>query len=405
MKRLARRGCDLVVFTTETGAAAEQRDDGLLREAREIAVCVRSCGHSSWKLIEQTRRGPVAKVLGLLLRALLQPDVHRPWAEATYRRVAQLHRTKPFDVIFTTSFPWSAHVVGLKAKERLGIPWVSDFRDPWTLNYEFRNKALVRLWLHRRMEQRVYDASDHVVVNTEGNLRDVLRNFTVNPDKITALVNGFDPEDFIGAETAPPHNDGRFHLLYLGGLRGDWFEAPFHQALAELRRRSPSAYRKLAVDFGGASGPCGRLCDALELRDVCRFHGFRPQREVGEWLARTDACLLLLPPARKGAPLGWIPQKTFLYLYSGKPIFFMGASGAATEILEATNAGERYGAGDVHGAADALGRWVKAWEAGSLPAGASRDVIGQYDKRVLTERLAEIFERVQGGVPPEEAPE
>ena len=32
----------------------------------------------------------------------------------------------------TTGPPHSMHLIGLELKKKLGIKWISDFRDPWT---------------------------------------------------------------------------------------------------------------------------------------------------------------------------------------------------------------------------------------------------------------------------------
>ena len=68
------------------------------------------------------------------LRALsgwvLVPDSYVGWTPYAWRAALEAHRRRPFDAIYTTSSPDSAHLAGRTLARRLGLPWVADFRDP-----------------------------------------------------------------------------------------------------------------------------------------------------------------------------------------------------------------------------------------------------------------------------------
>jgi len=393
VKYLPQHGIEVEVLSGKFGPDAPWFDDRLLAEVSPDVPIHRVSDYTSSSLARRLRGRLVERLLRLSVRAVSHPDLFAGWARRAFRRLKRRHAERPFDAVFTTSFPWSAHRVGLKARAALGLRWVSDFRDPWTLNYEQRFAHPWLRALHRRMEKRVYDQSDHVVLNTPGNLKDVLRAFDLDPGKLSVIPNGFDPDDLRLTAPLTPPDDGRFHLLYLGGLRGDWFEAPFYRSLRALRETDPWAYRKLAVDFVGADRPQGGLCRQLRLGDVCRFHGFRPLGEVARWLAACDACALLLPATTDG-DLGWVPQKTYTYLASGKPILFWGPRGSARDILGETRAGVHVEPKAVYHAAAVLAGWVRDHAAGRPPRGPSQHAVAAYDKRCLTQQLAEIFRDV-----------
>ena len=38
----------------------------------------------------------------------------------------------PVDVIVSTGPPHSMHLIGLALKRRTNLPWIADFRDPWS---------------------------------------------------------------------------------------------------------------------------------------------------------------------------------------------------------------------------------------------------------------------------------
>lgn len=323
-------------------------------------------------------------------RLLFWPDIHRRWANRARDRFMALDRQSPFDAVFTTSAPWSTHVAGLALKRRTGVPWVADFRDPWTQNYEYRQPLKsMRPW-DRRIEAEVYRQADVVVLNTLGNYEALLRDFDVDPGRCVVLPNGYDDEDFAGVRVEP-WRDGQIHLLYLGGLRGDWFEGPFYQALAVLRERAPDLGERLQVDFVGVERPVGAVFDSADGARSCVFHGFRPQSEVPSWLAKSHATLLLLPPSE--LPLGWVPQKFFLYLRAGKPVFAACPGGSVKTIGEATCGVTIAQPGDPEAMACALITFVRDLEAGRLH-GPDLEKVSCYEKKTLTRLLAERLDRI-----------
>jgi len=66
------------------------------------------------------------------------------------------------DIIYTTSGPYSNHLVGLWAQRRFHIPWLADFRDPWSQNLLTPYLPGYRI-LNRKLERKVLAATDRVV--------------------------------------------------------------------------------------------------------------------------------------------------------------------------------------------------------------------------------------------------
>lgn len=381
---------DLQVFTSSpTAGDTNWYDDALLDEVPE---CVQVNRVQDPALRGGRAETLTGKLVETLWRAFAHPDRHLGWATAVWLELLNQHRASPFDAVFTTSFPWSTHHVGHVAKRELGLRWVSDFRDPWTLNYEARGWSRWRKLAHRRSESAVYRESDFVVLNTPGNRRDVEGSFDVDTSKLFVIPNGFDADDYSLAGPPPRAGAGQdalVHLLYLGGLRGDWFEGPLYRAIAKLREIDPESYRRLRVDFVGSDEPVGDLHDQLELGDVCRFHGYRTLSEIGAWIDQADACALLLPSDQKR--MGWVPQKTYTYLLSGKPIFYIGPAGSTRDILQECRAGVLSAGDTTDDNCEALSRLVRGVRSGDPPSGATAESRAAYDKRLLSSKLAALL--------------
>ena len=80
-----------------------------------------------------------------------------------YREILRtVERVRP-DVIWSTGDPFSSLVVSRQLRRRFGIPWVADFRDPWTL-CDVRSEgqwALTRA-VNRYLERRIVEDADAV---------------------------------------------------------------------------------------------------------------------------------------------------------------------------------------------------------------------------------------------------
>ena len=70
----------------------------------------------------------------ILNRTLMFPDRQNRWIAATRRHVRALASADRPDVVFATGNPWSSLVAGLEISRQLDVPFVADFRDPWTQN-------------------------------------------------------------------------------------------------------------------------------------------------------------------------------------------------------------------------------------------------------------------------------
>ena len=75
--------------------------------------------------------------ISLWLRAnYFIPDARMFWIKPSVCYLSKYLKKNPVDVIITTGPPHSMHLIGFGLKERLGVKWVADFRDPWT-NIDF----------------------------------------------------------------------------------------------------------------------------------------------------------------------------------------------------------------------------------------------------------------------------
>ena len=66
------------------------------------------------------------------------PDPRITWRRSSVRFLRKYLEENPVDVIVSTGPPHSMHLIAKDLSEETSIPWVADFRDPWTKMFNFK---------------------------------------------------------------------------------------------------------------------------------------------------------------------------------------------------------------------------------------------------------------------------
>ena len=83
--------------------------------------------------------------LALWIRAnVFIPDSRMFWINPSVRFLLNWLKSNTVDAIVSTGPPHSMHLIGLGIKEKTGLPWLADFRDPWT-KIDFSENSL-QVW-------------------------------------------------------------------------------------------------------------------------------------------------------------------------------------------------------------------------------------------------------------------
>ena len=125
------------------------------------------------------------------------------WVRPSVRFLSDYLKDHPVDVIVTTGPPQSVHLIGQRLARKTGLPWIPDFRDPWTKMYYLKHLGMTRCTWKRlyRMEQSVLDDATKVLTVTPI-VQEEYQARTKTP--VAMITNGFDPVDF----SAPGPRDG-----------------------------------------------------------------------------------------------------------------------------------------------------------------------------------------------------
>jgi glycosyltransferase involved in cell wall biosynthesis len=404
-KYLPTFGWEPIVYTPEN-PSFQLHDDSLLSDVRDEQIVWK---HPIWephhlfyrakgkKNLAQVNQGDILdkknqslfEKLGLWVRGnLLIPDPRRFWIGPSVKYLMRRLADERIDAIVTTGPPHSLHHIGRLLHQRTGIPWLADFRDPWTRWVFLRSfhVSARAMRLHRRQEKQVLQSAQAVTTVSQA-LREDFEELGGRP--VHALTNGYDEADFA---TAPQPTSPQFLISYIGTI--DYLRDPrtFLQALRALCRERADFAEYVRIRFVGYLS--GVILKDIEndavLADKLTIAHYVPHEEVLRLLQDAYVHLLLLSsgPETRGILTG----KFFEYLASGKRILALGSVGSEIDqILQTTRAGVLHDPQDAEGIKATLLRYFEDYK-----NNASLNTIGveQYSRRNLTKSLSKILDSI-----------
>lgn len=343
-------------------------------------------------LVERAVHGIDRRVSSLFGRRSL-PDELSGWARTSVKPLSRLIEDEGIEVIYSTFSPASNHLLGFALKRRTGLPWVADFRDLWTDDYRYRERARKRRLAHRRLEQEILETADVVIGVTERQTEILASHAPSESHKFVTITNGFDADDFGGANGGAPRDPDRFVLAHVGRFdrwrsSSAWFCGlrRFAETLGRDRRRF--VFR--VVGHVGANLR-GRL---LAIGVESLFTGYKTHREAVGEMRSADALLLHVPEGPNAESV--VPGKLFEYLAARRPILVVGPRGGEAERIVTRCAAGVAAGSDEAAIAEALQRVYHAWESGHPMAGCSADLLTPFSRRELARKLAGVFDRCPG---------
>lgn len=331
-------------------------------------------------------------------RKVLLPDGERLWGEFAKGTAVKAVKREKIDLIYTTSVPYSAHLIGLHLKRKFpGIPWVADFRDEWTNNpYLLDNPhSKLRMAVEKRMERQVLEKADFLITNTPVMLDNFLRlnNDITLKDHFTVIPNGYDSDDFKGVTGNTPNNEF-FTITYTGSMYGRRKPDYFFQALSELVGEGKIDQAKIKVQLIGTlqKDSLDKLLDKYRLQEIVKILPYMDHDECVSHMANSDA-LLLIEGGGPGSE-AFYTGKVFEYLASRRPILAnIPAKGAAAQLINSTRTGLVSDYNDIDGTKENLLLLYKAWQNKANILEPDKEQIAKYERKVLTEELATVFEK------------
>jgi glycosyltransferase involved in cell wall biosynthesis len=246
-------------------------------------------------------------------------------------------KENPVDAIVSTGPPHSMHMIALGIKKRLNIPWLADFRDPWTNIDFYRELKLLKFAdkKHRKMEQAVLKYADLLTTVSKSWAGDFRK---LGAENMEVVTNGFDEEDFLSLESTYYQNDS-FEICHIGAMNKDRNPVKLWKTIAEICKDNSEFSALLKITFIGQTDiSVKRALQKCGLMEYAGFENYKPHDEVLGMAARASVLLLALNDTPNVE--GIIPGKLFEYLAMKTPILCIGSvTGDSAAIINETRSG------------------------------------------------------------------
>ena len=358
---------------------------------------LRKSGHSK----EAVEVNPVnAQHKSLLQKAamwvrgnLFRPDPRCLWIRPSVRFLKKYLAEHPVDLIVSTGPPQSMHLIGLRLARETGLPWIADFRDPWTRIFYFKHLQMTKAterW-HEKMEKKVLDEASAVVA-VSPLVQQEFQAMTDTPVKL--ITNGVDECDFEGSECTEAYGgpEKNFTITHTGLFAADGNPTVLWDVLSEKCAKDEQFRKLLKIKLIGKNDE--QIIKALEdrgLKDMLEDMGYQPHSAAVQ--EQRTASVLILPLRKEPEYKAVLPGKLFEYLASFRPMLGIGQTdGAMAMILNETKTGKVIDWEDKEGISEYIEKcWKMHLEGRLTTEGAD---LSHFTRRSITRRMVQLFERL-----------
>jgi len=319
----------------------------------------------------------------------LIPDPRRFWIKPSVKFLEKFIAKNQIDAIISSGPPHSMHLIGRKVKKAFpSIPWIADFRDPWT-KIDFYRELHLTLPAdkrHQYLEKKIIQSADCVIVVSQGMLEDYRQ---LNPKRIELLTNGFDEDDLPKNQV---HWDKDFTLSHIGTLNEARNPFELWKVLSKICQSDEQFDKQLKIQLIGKTD--------YSVLEAIQNNGLDKHLEKIDYLSHNEAIakqlssqvLLLLINKTENAK-GILTGKFFEYLAAQRPILAVGPTdGDIAKILDETKAGFIADFEDEETLQKIILDYYLQFQKSNLQL--SNRSIEKYSRKNLTRRLVEILDEL-----------
>lgn len=235
----------------------------------------------------------------------------------------KIFQNKDFDIV-VSSFPVSySHLIAFIVSKKLDIPWLADYRDPWSCDTIRRAPWPFYLidWL---IEKSIMKRTARISAVSPGQAK-LIGNFLNRT--VDVIYNGSDDPNFASINGFRPTSDGEIRTIrYLGTVHDNKIHAykELFAALAIAIRSEPGKLQDLRFEFiGPRAETLHNLIESFDLQHLVKTKSSISATDANR-LMRESAALLLFDVRSSFKIPGVLSGKIFDYLTARRPILNVG---------------------------------------------------------------------------------
>jgi len=340
--------------------------------------------------ISENKKSNWKDKLSIWLRGnFLIPDPRRFWIKPSVRFLTDYLQQNKVDAIITTGPPHSMHMIGLGLKKVLPqLPWIADFRDPWT-NIDFYKELNLTCFadrIHRNMEKKVVKTADVVLVVSQG----MKAEFELlQPKDIQVITNGYDESDI---QVGKVEKDNKFSISHIGTLNAARNPLTVWKVLSKICAENKQFSDDLLIQLvGKVDFSVLEAINTLGLNEQLLKINYLTHSEAIAKQSSSQVLLLLIN--QSGNAKGILTGKFFEYLAAKRPILAVGPTdGDVAQVLNETNAGKIVGFDDEDATREVILHYYELYKTAKLDVNSAS--IEQFSRKNLTQSLVNMLNKI-----------
>ena len=252
-----------------------------------------------------------ARYLGYLMNNIVPPDGHVFWSLLMLHSIGKEIRRYNPDIVYTTCSPFSINMIGAWIKFKYNVPWVTDFRDLWTLNPVRRRFLSLYYHIISNILEKLYlGYCDAIIVNTETSEYRMKGKYPFLKNQMWVIPNGFDTEDI----SAQNHTIIPNSFLY-GGLidySSNYTPLPILRLLSKLKNKG-FLNVPWELHYAGNEGrEFTDLCKQAGINGSCITHGYLDHESYYNLIQSMSYVIMCMPLELDTT--SWIPARFYDYI-------------------------------------------------------------------------------------------
>lgn len=206
-----------------------------------------------------------------------------------YKAAKNYLKENKVDAIIATGEPFVLFRYASMLSSEFGIPWIADYRDPWS-NNAGRSKTKLAYWFNAQNERRTLSNATRITTVSDFFRRKIEQIIGERP--ITILPNGYNETVFEKLEAIPQNSETL--TISLAGTLYNWHPyLSFLEVIANYLQRQPTKKLKIVFYGNNKSEEINQLIKELPvLKEIVVFYPRLSHEELVAKIATSNVLLL-----------------------------------------------------------------------------------------------------------------
>ena len=317
------------------------------------------------------------------------PDAKCLWISPSIRFLNEYLKNNTVDVMVSTGPPHSCHLIANGVKSKINIPWLVDYRDPWTMIDYFDDLKLS--WFarkrHESLEKKVL-ANCNAIVTVGKTMAQDIKNLTNKQPYV--ITNGFDDSDRSGTQNQSLDKD--FTITYIGTMNDSRNPVVLWEALKRLKEQNAEIVDFVKVNLvGKIEESVFKSIDDASISSMINHIGYVSHSDAIQYQNASQVLLLVINNTWNNKSI--LTGKIFEYLAAQRPIICIGPKESdSADIINDSKAGFVLSYNMVNEMVVLLNSLFEKYKQGNL--GSIQNNIEEYSRRSLTKKLTTILNKI-----------